>query len=201
MDFKPFISKFTFLFPIIYCLMLAGYIGILHLDNGMLFSRVGSISSGHTLVWIIILLFAIYFRLGINNSRPIHNFIKWIATMVFTIAIIECTFQMLFIMKDPFYHRPTFIPIIETLIGLVVGIRMESYKLFDFKWLGFFFIFMVGWFAMGMPLTVSNNTMTEYYYNKGVNMIEILQWFLGLSMFAVGFKFEVDDLWNTHQAQ
>jgi ABC-type amino acid transport system permease subunit len=100
-----------------------------------------------------------------------------------------------FILNDPSRLSAAMIPNMEILFGIIIGVVFKSYKMFDYKWLGFYIVFIIVWFVIGLPVSVSIknlNPMTEFYYNPMVNAIEIMQWFVGLFMFVIGFKFELE---------
>lgn len=182
MKFK---TAFTFWLPIVYCMMLAAYIGIRYLNDGVFLSRLGGLS-GHTWAWIIILMYASYLRLFLDTGYK--GLFKWIITVLFSIAIIEGVFQVAFILSDLWHNWTAVSSVGIMLFSITLGIISKSYKMFNYAYLLPFFMFMIIWFFIGMPTTVNNNTGTEYYYNIHVNMIEIFQWILGIGGLFFGLK-------------
>lgn len=182
MKFK---TAFTFWLPITYCLMLALYLGIRYLNDGLFLSRLGGLS-GHTWVWIMVLIYASYLRLSLDDGYK--GLFKWIITVLFSIAIVEGVFQVTFILSDLWHNWIASSSFGIMLFSVTLGTISKSYKMFNYIYLLPFLMFMIFWFFIGMPTTVNNNAKTEYYYNIHVNMLEIFQWVLGIGGLFFGLK-------------
>jgi hypothetical protein len=197
MNWNKWIDYFFYWFPIIYCPMLAIYVTFLSLHGNPLFWR-QTPTSGHTLVWISILLFATYIRYRIKRN----NHIKWMFSLLLILALIELPWQIAYFFSTQntnklsvLSHTWSSLTLIFGFIGCASLIRAD--KMFDkrrfLRAFLYYAVFFVVWYFNGFHITVDSsltNPLTVYYHDVFTNSIEIMQWWFGLIIFGLSFRGE-----------
>lgn len=189
---------------------LESYSGIYEKLYLMIISR-PDLTSGHSLVYGYIGLFAMYVRFKLPEGKM--QMIKSILLAIFGYAIVEGTFNIYYyaidiipngvplaqlevIMYYGFIVRAIYLIIA---IGLVAGIVFRFDKLFDkkrfimaFCILNIFFFIWV--FGFGFPITLDTRIgLTPLYYSLKANLFEQSHWITGLTSLAFAFKGEKND--------
>ena len=149
----------------------------------LLFLRVTTPISGHVLTWIPIFLCLIYL---LKKTPFPRNVFLFFAIMGFDEGLWELTYAFV----NPSYFQ--FIFYLASFwagwFGIVAFLWFKLYKYFNLQKLFVSFaimaIFSIYWISIGFPVTDILNKPTEFYYNPFVNLLEIFQWVLGMTLYA-----------------
>jgi hypothetical protein len=200
-------SQVIFLQSFIYFLDIIIFSGIfifslyrLVTSDNILLSRIGGDFSGHTLFWLSLSAFAIYVRIKLPHAY--HHWFKYtiqsIIIPIFAMVIIEGMFQIGYTITYIDELRLTQAQI-GIVIGLLICLIFKTDRMFE-KYPLLIAIFATGmfvviWQLIGMPTTITVFSLggkTQFFYSSVINLIEDLQWILGIGIFYLAFRYSVN---------
>lgn len=168
-------------------------------------------TSSHDLVFVGIFTASLIFALGQKRTKypgrliGVMNFTSIYAVVFATMflgGVCESMFNIAYyaflvptnsdrlkIMLDGIRYYGAFALLLS---AAVIPIYVKIYKIFNRKWLwisiGSFAFYLVGWIAIGFPITVNARFgLTQYYSSPLVNGIEIFSWYVWIVPLVIAY--------------
>ncbi len=176
--------------------LLVYYSVMLILSGDPLLSRVGNPYSGHTISWIAILVSALCIRLKTPYKEyPLYNAIQSLLAFMLGAMITEGVWHLFYLTIKPEIDLLTLSTKLEIIVGVTTAFIAGTYDLFDKRkfWTAvcILSIYFIGWRLLGMPVSLEigiEKSKSMFYYSSFVNLIEVSQWLIGMSLFSLAYK-------------